>query len=104
MQQLDRRHFIIAGLALPVAAWSGALSSHAGSMVRASEDPLWFVDPELRSLARGILAESRSLPALTPATLPALRSAPKPWVHAPRPDVPFVKKVIPGKPNAPDLT
>jgi acetyl esterase/lipase len=104
MQQLDRRRFLLAGLAIPVAAWSGALSSHAGSMVHASEDPLWFVDPELRPLARDILAKSQSLPALTPATLPALRSAPPPWVHAPRPDVPFVKKVIPGNPNAPDVT
>jgi hypothetical protein len=54
MQQLARRHFILAGLAMPVAARSNPFSSPA------------------------------NLPALTLATLPASRSAPKPWLHAPQ--------------------
>jgi acetyl esterase/lipase len=91
MMQLVRREFLMASLAMPFSAWSAATPS--------PQDPLWFVDPELRPAARELLAMQQSSPPMSPESLPAMRSAPRPWVHAPLPGVPFAKKTIPGKPD-----
>jgi acetyl esterase/lipase len=95
MNRLARREFLLAGLAAPLAAWSDAVPTQ--------QDPLWFVDPELRPAAREILAMQGAMSAMTVATLPASRNAPRPWVHAPLANVPFVKKSIAGKPHSPDI-
>jgi acetyl esterase/lipase len=104
MQQLARRDFIPADLRCRSQRGGIRFPLKAGSLMRAPQDPVWFVDPELRPFALEIQAMLQLRPALNLETLPAARSAPMPWVQAPLPHVPFVKRVIRGQPNAPDVT
>jgi acetyl esterase/lipase len=91
MNQLARREFLLAGLAMSLDAWGAAPPK--------PQDPLWFVDPELRPAARELLAMQAAQPPMSIESLPAMRNAPRPWVQAPLPGVPFAKQTIAGKPD-----
>ena len=83
---------------------AAALFAPATRLLAASPggaDPLAHVDPELRAMARTILAQR--VPSLTRAGLPAMRAA---WVAPPTlppPAAPVALRTIPGRRGDPDV-
>ena len=85
-------------LALPPRAAAAALAPDD-----ATQDPLWFVDPELRPTARQIQERFGAMAALSEEVLPTFRQG-SAMSLPPLTTVPYDKRVIAGAPGAPDVT
>lgn len=102
MKRLTRRELAAAGLALSSIATAPS-AVVAGGAPQAGNDPLWFIDPELRPAARktpridGIPLNDSMLPVLR-------RGMAAQGVPPPLTSVPYEKRTIAGPPGAPELT
>lgn len=100
MPTFTRRDLSKAGLA--AAAIMTLPRTGAAREIRAL-DPLAFVDPELREVARTILERQQAEPAPARSRLPAERAAVKTYLQQPLADVTQRPRSIPGRRGQPDV-
>jgi acetyl esterase/lipase len=99
---MTRRTVALGGLATAaLLALGGTLWSSLAATTADGEDPLWFVDPELRPSARALLKMAATSPPLSAETIKAAQAGWGGTVPAPLADVPYRQQAIPGAPGDP---
>jgi acetyl esterase/lipase len=106
MQPLTRRELAFGGLASMVAftlrpASALALTQESS---KAPQDPLWFVDPELRPAARQIQQAFAAIAQLSEETLPAMRQGGAGLRRPASATAPVSKHAVAGAAGAPEVT
>lgn len=94
MTEFTRRQFGIG---------AAALSLLTPFAARAQQDPLWFVDPELRPVARQLQEYAKTFPGFSAATLPTVRKREPAWAGKLLADVPYSTRKIPVSAGDPDV-
>jgi acetyl esterase/lipase len=100
---VTRRELAFGGLA-SVLAFSLRGSGSVLAQDAAHEDPLWFVDPELRAAGRQIQQVSGAMASMSDPMLPAFRKQMSASRQAPLDTVPFAERTVAGRDGAPDVT